>query len=543
MQQPENRSRKYAHLFTEIDTGRIKIPQFQRDFVWDREQTARLIDSLIKGFPIGTFIFWKTKDKLREVRNIGNVTLPDTPPGEFVYYVLDGQQRITSLYAIRKGAVVTRDGNTLNYKDIVVDLEEDPDTDEQIVYSQPVDGKKVIPVYEILNGSISTLAREYPDYLDKIDIYKKRLEGYDFPVVEISEYPIDIACEIFTRINTGGTELTLFEIMVAKTYDVERNFDLAHEYEWLIDNNGAPEKDLQDAGFETVPASTVLQCLAINMGEGHTRRQDILRISRDDFISAWPEIKKGIFATVDYIRSYLNIPVSRLLPYYTLLVPLTYFFVQNKLQPPTPRQHMLLAQYFWWASVTNRYSAGVENKVFQDRQRMDKILKEEMPDYRGEEAILTLEDLLRHPFSTGDAFSMAIICLYVQFQPRSFATNALINLDNSWLRMANSRNYHHFFPRDWLRKQGYEDWQANSVLNITLVDDFINKNQIKTRPPADYMAEFARQNRYIAETMKTHLIDLDSSGIWENDYFRFLEARGKRVLEEVHKRLNPPLEE
>jgi len=543
MQQPENRSRKYAHLFTEIDTGRIKIPQFQRDFVWDREQTARLIDSLIKGFPIGTFIFWKTKDKLREVRNIGNVSIPDTPSGEFVNYVLDGQQRITSLYAIRKGVVVTREGNILDYKDIVIDLEEDPDTDEQVVYSQPVDGKKVIPVYEILNGSISILAKEYPDYLEKIDIYKKRLEGYDFPVVEISEYPIDIACEIFTRINTGGTELTLFEIMVAKTYDVERNFDLAHEYEWLIDNNSAPEKDLQDAGFETVPASTVLQCLAINMGEGRTRRQDILRISRDDFISAWPEIKKGIFATVDYIRSYLNIPVSRLLPYYTLLVPLTYFFVQNKLQPPTPRQNMLLAQYFWWASVTNRYSAGVENKVFQDRQRMDKILKGQVPEYRGEEVNLTLDDLLWHPFSTGDSFSMAIIGLYVQFQPRSFATNALINLDNSWLRMANSRNYHHFFPKDWLRKNGYEDWQANSVLNITLVDDFINKNQIKTRPPADYMAEFAGQNPHISETMKTHLIDLDSSGIWENDYSRFLEKRGKRVLEELHKRLNPPIEE
>lgn len=543
MQQPENRSRKYHHLFTEIDTGRIKIPQFQRDFVWDKEQTARLIDSLIKGFPIGNFIFWKTKDKLREVRNIGNVSLPDTPAGEFVYYVLDGQQRITSLYAIRKGVVFDREGTTLDYKDIVIDLEEDRDSNEPIVSSQPVDGKKVIPVYEILNGSIVSLARDYPDYLDKIDTYQKRLEGYDFPVVEIAEYPIDIACEIFTRINTGGTELTLFEIMVAKTYDAERNFDLAREYEILIDNNGAPEKDLQDAGFETVPASTVLQCLAINMGDGHTRGKDILRISRDDFISAWPEIKKGIFAAVDYIRSYLNIPVSRLLPYHTLLVPLTYFFVQNKYQPPTPRQHKLLSQYFWWTSVTNRYSAGVENKVFQDRQRMDKILKEQLPDYRGEEATLTLDDLLWHPFSTGDAFSMAIICLYVQFRPRSFATDALINLDNSWLRMANSRNYHHFFPKDWLRKQGYEDWQANSVLNITLVDDFINKRQIRTRPPAEYMAEFARQNTHLTETMKTHLIDLDSSGIWENDYRGFLEVRGKRVLEELNKRLYPELEE
>ncbi|GAB4529569.1 MAG: hypothetical protein Kow0063_06730 [Anaerolineae bacterium] len=262
MQQPENRSRKYTHLFTEIDTGHIKIPQFQRDFVWGKEQTAHLIDSLIKGFPIGTFIFWKTKETLREVRDIGNVTLPDTPPGEFVYYVLDGQQRITSLYAVRKGIRITREGKTVDYHDIVIDLEADPDTEEPVVYSQPPGDRVTISVYDLLNGSLVSMVQRYaPEHLEHIDTYQKRLQGYDFSVVEIADYPIDIACEIFTRINTGGTELTLFEIMVAKTYDVERDFDLAREYRYLIDNNGAPEKDLEDAGFDTVPSSTVLQCI------------------------------------------------------------------------------------------------------------------------------------------------------------------------------------------------------------------------------------------------------------------------------------------
>ncbi|RME44766.1 MAG: DUF262 domain-containing protein [Caldilineae bacterium] len=545
MQQPENRSRKYAHLFTEIDTGRIKIPQFQRDFVWNKEQTARLIDSLIKGFPIGTFIFWKTKESLREVRDIGNITLPPTPSGEFTYYVLDGQQRITSLYAVRKGIRIDRKGKAIDYRDIVIDLTSDPDTDEPVVFSDKPDGHRTITVHSLLNNSISDFFDTYKrEELEKIDVYKKRLEGYDFSVVEIADYPIDIACEIFTRINTGGTELTLFEIMVAKTYDVERDFDLAREYQRLIDNNGAPEKDLEDAGFDTVPSSTVLQCIAVNIGEGRVRRQDILRISRDDFIDAWPVVKEGIFQAVDYVRASLRVPVSRLLPYYALLVPLTYFFVQNEGKSPTPRQHKLLTQYFWWASLSNRFSSAVESKLFQDRQRMDAILRGEPPDYRGEELNLTLDALRWRWFSTGDAFSMAIACLYAWFQPRSFATDALVNLDNSWLKMANSRNYHHFFPKAWLRKQGFEDWKANSVLNITLVDDYLNKRKIRARAPGDYMREFAAGNTDLAETMKTHLIDdLEDFGIWDNDYERFIERRGQRVLEELQKRLNPDLQE
>ena len=103
MQQPENQSKKYNVLFTDIDVGRIKVPQFQRNFVWSKVQTAKLLDSILKGFPIGTFIFWRTRERLRHIRNIGNIELPDPDHGDFVEYVLDGQQRITSLYAVRKG--------------------------------------------------------------------------------------------------------------------------------------------------------------------------------------------------------------------------------------------------------------------------------------------------------------------------------------------------------------------------------------------------------------------------------------------------------
>lgn len=115
---PENANKKYEALFLEIDSGQIKLPMFQREFVWDKEQSARLIDSLLKGYPIGTFIFWKTREALRSVKDIGNHSLPETPRSDYAQYILDGQQRITSLYAIRKGLRISKDGKEINYKDI-----------------------------------------------------------------------------------------------------------------------------------------------------------------------------------------------------------------------------------------------------------------------------------------------------------------------------------------------------------------------------------------------------------------------------------------
>ncbi len=123
MNQPEPQSRQFSTLMGDIESGRIKIPQFQRDFVWTRDKSAKLIDSILKGYPIGTFILWKTKEQLRTVRNIGDAKLPETPAGDYAQQVLDGQQRLTSLYASVKGLKVSRDGVDEDFRDLFVDLE------------------------------------------------------------------------------------------------------------------------------------------------------------------------------------------------------------------------------------------------------------------------------------------------------------------------------------------------------------------------------------------------------------------------------------
>ena len=252
--QPENHNKKYEALFLEIDGGRIKIPQFQRDFVWEKEQSAKLVDSILKGYPVGTFILWKTREELRSYRDIGNIKLPPTPKGDFAEYVLDGQQRITSLYAIRKGVRLTKEGKIIDYKDIFVDLDYSEAVDDQIIVSDRLADRHYVSVHDILTKNMGFFYKSLTtEQAELVEVYKGRMINYDFSCITIKEYPIDIATEVFSRINTGGKTLTVFEIMVAKTFDESRNFDLVEQFEALRDGEDEEggEHCLRTAKFDT----------------------------------------------------------------------------------------------------------------------------------------------------------------------------------------------------------------------------------------------------------------------------------------------------
>ena len=541
MKQPENQSKKYSALFTDIDEGRIMIPQFQRDFVWAKAQTATLIDSILKGFPIGTFILWKTNDRLRHMRNIGNIKVKEPRSGDPVQYVLDGQQRITSLYAVRKGARITRDGREIDYKDIAISLTIDLNDDDEIVFEQALDEHECISVFRLLNATVEELYKDHGvSFLNKISKYKQKLEGYDFSTVVIDEYPIDIACEVFTRINTSGKELTLFEIMVAKTFDRDRDFDLAERYSELISTDGNG-KDLQSAGYDELPAETVLHCVAANVS-GSIKRRDILRIGRDQFIESWETTINGLFEAIDYLRTHLGVGVSRILPYNALLIPFSCFFVQQGNRVISADQHALLRQYFYWASLSNRFRSSVGTKIADDLRKIRKILNGRRPRYDKQELKIEPDNLEWQPFSVGNAFCKVIICLLAEKGPQRLDTNGKIILDNSWLKISTSKNYHHFFPRSFLAKQGYERWDSNSLMNIVLVDDYLNKRVIRARAPSEYVAEFKKKNRNLRKALATHYIESPRKmGIRDDNYETFVRRRAEIIAGALTDALNPEL--
>lgn len=530
MYQPTPGTIQYNGLINDIEKGLIKIPQFQRQFVWSKKESASLLDSIVKGFPIGTFILWKTKERLRAIRNIGGIYLPETPDGDFVQYVLDGQQRMTSVYVSIKGEkIINEDGKVEDYSEIYVDLEADEDGEIVTIDMSNRDYKEFIKVTELISGGLS-LAKKYDEkYHQKLEDYANRFKTYSFSTIVVNEAPIDIATEIFTRINVGGKSLSVFEIMVAKTFDIERDFDLSVKYDELIEK-------LLTVDYETIPSSTVLQAVSVCLVKECSKKH-ILKLNKSEFIDIWEQVVIAIESAVEYFRNFYRIPVSQLLPYDALLIPFTYFFFKHK-DKPIGKKQKYLQDYFWRTVINSRFSNSLETKVGQDIKKIDQILNEELPRY--EEGVdISVESLSANGwFATGKAYIKGFLCLLAYHNPLSFIDNSVVNINNNWLRQANSKNYHHFFPRAYLRKKGEDEFYINHIANITIVDDFLNKRQIKDKAPSKYMKEFDKHNKELNKAMESHLIgDLKTFGVLEDDYDTFYNRRLEKFSEELKRRL------
>ena len=531
---------KLQHLSTEIEQGLIKIPQFQRDFVWDVDKAAELIESIIRLYPIGALIYWRTADRLREIRNLGRLEFPEADQGERVNYVLDGQQRLTSILAALLGLEVKlRDGARKDFSSLIVHLNRD-DEDSPIVrrdFPDEIDAV-CVPLAQLWsrNGDKFDACVGQDKLREARDEFSDRLRTYGIPKVTLIEAELFIATEVFSRINTLGTELNTFEIMVAKTYDPDQEFDLVDKFEEF-------STELQGTGFESIDATSILQLIALMLRDD-CKKKTILSLERMEFIEAWPSAINNLKAAVDYIKSAFQIPVSRLLPYPSLIIPIALFFHQSKGEPPNSGQAALLADFFWRAGWSERYSASSDSKISQDKRTISSFINEKPVRFDWVEPV-TSEHIRDRTFSASQAFSKTVLALLASLQPQQYNSGNLVNLRNDWMLRANSVNFHHIFPKSYLKGKVKEDWEANRILNISLVDDFLNKRVIRARPPAEYMKKFKNQNKKFTATMSTHLIERHyvkdnekaSAAIWSDDYERFVDERACAVVHLLESKL------
>ena len=528
MQLPQPTHKNYQTLISDIKSGAVKLPHFQREFVWPLQDSADLMDSILKGYPIGTFIFWVTQERLRSIKNLGNIEFGLAREGHPVSYVLDGQQRLTSLYAVLEGVEIERTpGQREDFSSVYIDLIADDSDAVVVTDAANLTEGSFIRLTDLLHADFDELRRFPKKHYAKLKEYSRRIEAYDFPVIEVHGMEIDQATDIFTRVNVGGKDLSVFEIMVAKTYDEGRGFDLSVEYSKLIGR-------LEPLGYETISNRTVLQLVSL-MLEKDCKRQTILMLDKNAFIEAWPNAVDAIEHAVDYFRRAMRIPVSQLLPYLALIVPFAYFFHRSGMKRPSSSQKEKLVDFFWRCSLGERYSSADESKLAQDVIRIDRIIQDQLPDYDWE-VDMRPEHIIKHGwFSTGRSFVKAILCVMAYQSPLSFKDNSDVTIGNDWLKRANSKNYHHFFPKGFCEKAGIDEEAANNVINITIVDDYLNKHEIRDKPPSVYIADFERDNRGIAEAMQSHLIDdLDEFGIRCDDYRTFLKKRAQAISNKIN---------
>ncbi len=189
----------------------------------------------------------------------------------------------------------------------------------------------------------------------------------------------------------------------------------------------------------------------------------------------------------------------------------------------------MLKNYFWRCVLSNRFSDGLESKLAQDVEHIIiPILEGKVPVYA--KGVDISYDFLKKEgyFSTGNALIKGLLCLLASKHPRSFKNNNEVVIDNDRLSQGNSKNYHHFFPKNYMKKYQplIPENLVNHIANITIVDSFINKGEIKDKAPSEYMGSYYDSNPEIIATMQTHLIgDFDEYGVFEDNYSAFFEKR------------------
>lgn len=515
-----------------ITDGEYRIPRFQRDFVWDIKKSAALLDSIFKGFPISSVILWKTKNELSEIRNLGGIVIPGRDTGRYTSYIIDGQQRLTSLYFSLMG-LKTSSGS--DFSEMCISLV--ADRGEQLVYdTMPKDASPddYVNLKSLFNAT--ALSGSHPE--KRLEYYQVLLQ-YKISVIEIDDenLELDEVIEIFERLNLGGKKLNLFSIIAARSYTAPeedgKGFDLAKRFDSF-------NKVLVDNNYGKISDSTFLQAIAACL-IGKVNKADILKSLNSDLIkNNYGQVEKAIYAAIEHLKgqSY-GVLVANLLPYQRIIVSFAYFHYKMGNKHISPQQEQYLVDYFWRCVIGKRYNSSADTNLNTDLGKIQKVVDSEIPAQ--EPITLSPRSIVENGrFVLSSAYVIGMLCLMTQMPPQSFGVGRTINITNDSVSNASKKQYHHFFPMKSKVITGKAEYKAvvNNVVNIVFMDAITN-DQISNRNPSDYIAEFSQSNPAFAEALESHYISLNGYGILEDDFFAFMNARSRAFYNKLCRLIIP----
>lgn len=526
---------KLGDLPAKLEEGYISVPQFQRQFVWGIDDCAKLLDSVFKGYPLGTVTLWQTHERLRQVKKIAGHVFPQAKEGYPVNYVLDGQQRLTSIYACLKGERIFNGVAEVDYGKVFLKLDAIDGDDEWVTSEEPGSpADTYISIAELFDPNYPMLQEKYgPALFKTVCKCSEVLKTYPIPTIELTGASLLEATDIFTRINTTGKRLSVFEVMSARVYRETPHFD-------LIEKRDEQKEKWRKAGFETLPDYVTLQAMALCLHKSCTK-DAVLSLTPNEVAGKWSKIDKAFTEAIDYLRTVFGIPAADLLPYDVLIIPFVYFMFKNKGKKPTSSQTKWLKDYFWRTALTQRFSNAVASKLTTDVAFFDTVLKDKTPNksHLPLVSITPKRIAAEGTFKTGSSFIKAILCLFAKCRPLSLRTNAPVLIDNSWVSKKNAKNYHHFFPRAYMKGVGTGESlrEVDHIANIIIIDSADNQ-YIKKDAPSKYVGRFRQDNPDLDAALKSHLIDdAKAFGICKDNYQKFFDRRVSRICEELTKNI------
>ncbi len=514
------------NLLGEIGHSEILLPEFQRGYVWNRDQVRGLMQSLYRRHPTGHLLTWRTykPSLVRGAQKTGN--------GHSLL-LLDGQQRLTTLYVLFRGkAPLFYEGESLYF-----DLHFNMQTEEFRFYQKSLMGNNPawIGVHDLLSQGLTGLLEN----LDQLPEERRaiiqqnlarlgRLDGirnYTYTVDQVSgeEFSVEQVVDIFNRVNRAGTPLTKADLALAHICSIwpEARGDL-----WSF------SLKMKQVGFG-VDLDFLVRCMAGVATGSIVLEGTFMRTPAEDLRTAWEEIQPAFEHLVGVLRHEAFIGDLSDLPTDNVLVPATVYLARHGGTFPSATIKRRFVRWLYLAGLWSRYTGATETKLQQDVALV--AGGDQDPTHELEAAILrergrvVLEqgDLARAKINSAVARLSHIVAR--SKEARDWFTGSRIY--DPAVGKSNGGVRHYIFHRRVLEAAGFTD--------LTVINAVGNRVFLGQKPslahrrssPADYLPEIEEK---FSGALKAQSMPMDRS-LWSPERFvDFMSARRTLLIKAIN---------
>ena len=520
---------KISTILDQIDGGFIALPEFQRGYVWSREQVRGLFDSLYHRHPVGGLLMWATETRATAHRGDGSVA------GGIVKLLLDGQQRITSLYGVVRGEPPKFfDGNAQAFTGLRFHLKT-----ETFAFYQPIrmrDDPLWIDVTELMRsgtaglGSFVTRLSADPEYTAQVGDFAGRLSTLlgvieiDLHIEEVTgeDKTLDIVVDIFNRVNSGGTKLSKGDLALAK---------VCAEWPDARDTMKKELKKWADAGYRFNLDWLLRSVNTVLTGE-----------AKFSFLHGRtaPDVQDGLKRASKHIDTSLNLIADRLgldhdrVFFGRFGVPVIVRYLDRRSGGLDAVERDKLLFWFAQAGMWGRFSSSTETVIDQDLGALEGPnggLDALIEQLRLAQGGLRVEPGHFTGWSLGARFYPVLYMLTRMGEARDWDTGGL-PLKAHMLGKMSRLEVHHIYPKAKLYEKGYTRAEVNALANFCFLTKETNLS-ISDRLPEEY---FPQVEAAYPGALASQWIPMDRA-LWKIDrYADFLHARRLLLAAEANRR-------
>lgn len=366
--------RMLEDVLRELAEGRLRVPRFQRPFVWRPDQMLRLFDSIEYGYPIGSLLVWETDQEIVSLDQVADVDIP-TVPGGSTSFLLDGHQRLSTLFGclwrLPSGAQAgtgqrhwqweiyrvlgTQGKQSDNYQHWKRDGEPD--------HANWLPMRSVLRTMDFLGFSrrLTEIVDDEPTrsrLIDEAERLAHQVKSCQIPVVRIKGGDLDRAVEVYSRLNSTGQSMTPEQMVSALAAPTTGTI--------LADRIGNILEDLGSIGYGRLARMTIFRSVLAVAGEPEiqdTRWDRLAKRVTPHLEDAVTNTDRALRGAVDFLRQDIHAPLARLIPYQLQVLLLTVFF--HHTPSPSEEQKLELKRWFWGTSWSGHF-AGLNSTQVKD---------------------------------------------------------------------------------------------------------------------------------------------------------------------------------